>query len=211
MQTLLVNNSFQVKVKDMNQSLVAFANSCTASRSGPIIGSRILDREAFLEAASRAIIACLGSDNPRRFDGCTALCPEALPFVTSGVGLRSDDPEAYVVRAGPQGVEMYLKRLYESPSHRCLLRVNAREHYFAYQPAANPLHAEERRLLLDNPAIRYLITEVEAAPGMILPTSFKEVTYALAQCDPFFLNPSLLQQLSKASIAYWKKWCVVAD
>ncbi len=106
---------------------IAFSNICSANAS-ETIGSKITNDEGFTAAALKAIAAY-------DFSACRIpgqgfiVVPEAVPFVSAGVGPRSSDPSRYVCREHRGHVSAYLKREFAAPVTGCALVVYTREAY----------------------------------------------------------------------------------
>lgn len=106
---------------------IAFSNICSAG-SKEAIGSRITNDAGFCEVTLKAVDAY-------DFAACRIpgqgfiVCPEAVPFVSAGVGPRSKDSKDYVLREHRGIVSAYLKREFAAPVTGCALVVYTREAY----------------------------------------------------------------------------------
>jgi hypothetical protein len=106
---------------------IAVSDICSALKS-EAIGSRVIDDAGFTKAALAAIEAHDFSKDRVPGQGFIQ-CPEAIPFVSAGVGPRSKDPKDYVLREHRGIVSAYLKRHLAAPVTGCALVVYTRDAY----------------------------------------------------------------------------------
>lgn len=82
------------------------------------LGSKVVDREGFMSALERALGAF--DFSTQRIPGQALISlPEAVPFVSAGVGRRSSDPRDYVLREHRGKVGAYLRREHALPAESC--------------------------------------------------------------------------------------------
>lgn len=99
-----------------------------------VVGSRVIDREAFLAimvpfVTDSVLIATQHEDDDHYV--AITLPSSVLPFVSSGVGRRSKNEEHYVVRKNFGRVDLYLKREFALQPEEVFVNVLAVEHYLS--------------------------------------------------------------------------------
>jgi hypothetical protein len=82
------------------------------------IGTKVTDPAAFLAVLEKAVQKHNFMANRVPGQGFIDL-PEAVPFISSGIGKRLDNPEAYVARSYRGRVDAYLKRAFAEPATGC--------------------------------------------------------------------------------------------
>lgn len=109
---------------------LAVCPSIGALKEGPVVGQKVLSREAFLAIMTQHIVHVLPST---QFDeegfGVIQLPVDVLPLVSSGVGCRSEDPDDYVIRKHQGRVGLYLKRRLALPVERCTAHMFTKTDY----------------------------------------------------------------------------------
>lgn len=98
-----------------------------------VVGQRVTNREAFLAImVSFVTDAIPTAEFDDQDDFCTIKLPsDILPFVSSGVGRRSNDTDHYVARKHCGRVGLYLKREFSLSPEECTVQVLPVERYLA--------------------------------------------------------------------------------
>lgn len=94
------------------------------------IGSKVLDPAPFLGMVEDQIRADIGrEDAPGQF--MIPMPADACALVSAGIGERSTDPEAYVVRLHRGRVDAFLRREHAAPVESCAVIVYTRAAFVA--------------------------------------------------------------------------------
>jgi hypothetical protein len=94
------------------------SNICSAYASTGVIGSKVENFSEFNRVLREAIAAHDFSTD--RIPGQAVLSiPDAIPYVSSGVGRPVPDPDAYVLRLYRSRVSAFLKRAWAAPVESC--------------------------------------------------------------------------------------------
>lgn len=189
-------------IKIVNSDIVTAFNSET-------IGTKVIDAEAFWKAVEPAIL-----DNPfscERVPGQGFLVVrEAVPFVSSGVGLNRDDPSAYVLRSHRGKVHHYLKREFAAPVEACAVVVYTREAYLA-DPDINESPGEAERIKAENPD--YVLVAVLAFAGpksTLSPYRFVK-NLAGGNHEALVWTADEIRAKAREIATYTDEWSMVAD
>ena len=113
---------FYAPALDANATL----SSYVASKSYLSFGTKVLDREGF-EAAAVAAIEAYDFGAQRVPGQGFVQCPEAVPFVSAGVGRRTRNPEDFVLREYRGNVETFLRREHAAKVEGCALVVYTKD------------------------------------------------------------------------------------
>lgn len=103
---------------------------CSAYTSYPAVGSQITNWIEFRRVLEEAVAGHDFTKDRVPGQGFIAL-PEAIPFVSSGVGRPSQDPSHYTLRLYRGKVSAFLLREYAAPVESCHVVVYTREAYLA--------------------------------------------------------------------------------
>ena len=185
---------------------VTFSNICSAG-SSEAIGSRITSDAGFTAAALKAIEAY--DFSTARVPGQGFIqCPEAVPFVSAGVGPRSKDPKDYVLREHRGVVSAYLKREFAAPVSGCALVVYTRDAYFR-DPDVTPAEAAR----IDASGATHVIVAVLAFAGPESPLPPYRLVWNLAggNREAATWSADEIRAKAKAAIDYESAWVTVAD
>ena len=130
---------------------LATSDILTAFDTAPI-GTKVVDHTGFLDVAEKAIE---GHDFTQdRVPGQGFIvCPEAIPFVSAGDGLRTDNPTDYHPALHRGQVSLFLKRERAGETKFCALVVYTTKAYLAdpevdAQEAARVREAEATHVLV---------------------------------------------------------------
>ena len=107
----------------MTKLVAANIVSCFNASS---VGTKVLDREGF-EAAAVAAIEAYDFGAQRVPGQGFVQCPEAVPFVSAGVGRRTRNPEDFVLREYRGNVETFLRREHAAKVEGCALVVYTKD------------------------------------------------------------------------------------
>lgn len=184
---------------------LATASICSA-RSSEAIGSRVTHDHGFTKAAVAAIEAYDFSKAREPGQGFI-FCPEAVPFVSAGVGRRSKNPEDYVLRERRGVVSAYLKRALAAPATGCALIVYIMEAYLR-DPDVTP---EEASRVED--ATHVLVAVLAFAGPKDPPLSPYRFVWNLAggNREAALWSAEEIRAKAKACIDYDNEWVAVAD
>ena len=189
--------------------VLAFAN-IVAAFNDSAIGSRVIERAPFLGSAKRAIAAHDFSKD--RVPGQALVpVPEAIPFVSAGVGLRSPDPEDYVLREHRGQVGAYLKRSRAAKVESCALVVYTRDAYLK-DPDVDGAEVARIDYMVGGEATHVLVA-VLAAAGPPPPLSAYRFAWNLAggNREAQVWSADEIRAKAKEIIDYDKQWVTVAD
>jgi hypothetical protein len=182
------------------------ANILTALDWGAI-GAKVTRLAAFYDVAEKAV-AEHNFENDRVPGQGFILVPEAVPFVSAGVGPKSSDPEHYVLREHRGVVSAYLKREYAAKTTGCALVVYTR-HAYSQDPDVTPTEAAR----IDALNATHVLVAVLAFVGPEPPLSPYRLVWDLAGGNREAQEWSVdeIRAKAKASIAYDNEWSPVAD
>lgn len=181
------------------------SNICSAFHS-VTIGSRVTDAAAFFGAT---IIAVERHDfSADRVPGQAVIeVPNALPYVSSGVGRKSSDPDAYVCREHRGVVSAYLKRQYaEKPTNLSVVVYTIE----AYERDPDVTIDELERLA----GCTHVIVAVLASVGaQVSPLSPYRLVWNLAggNREADLWTADEIRERARAAIAHDCVWSTVAD
>lgn len=165
------------------------------------------DYGPFLEACYRAISAHDFSQDKVPGQGFV-LCPEALPYISSGVGRKSSDPTRYHCREHRGVVSAYLKREFAEPATGCALVVYTRNAYFR-DPDVTP--AEAARIDSESPTHVLVAVLGFAGPTSPLPPYRLVWNLAGGNREAALWTGNEIRAKAKAAIEYDNQWSPVAD
>jgi hypothetical protein len=183
---------------------IVFSDICSVG-SSEAIGSRITNDAGFIDAAVKAIEAYDFSSARVPGQGFIQL-PEAVPFVSAGVGPRSRNPKDYVLREHRGIVSAYLKREFAAPVTGCALVVYTHE---AYVKDPDVTAAERAR----TEGASHVIVAVLAFAGPDSPLPPYRLVWNLAggNREAATWSADEIRAKAKAAIDYDNAWVTVAD
>lgn len=184
----------------------AFSDICSAA-SSEAIGSRITNDAGFCDAATKAILAYDFTAAREPGQGFIH-CPEAVTFVSAGVGPRSKDPRDYVLREHRGIVSAYLKREFAAPVSGCALVVYTHDAYLR-DPDVTPAEAAR----IKSSGATHVIVAVLAYAGPDSPLPPYRLAWNLAggNREAALWTTDEIRQKAKAAIDYDNDWVTVAD
>lgn len=113
-----------------NKTVVCVSNVCSAFGFTRVVGSKVTGPDSF----SRVLISAIEAHDfsKDRIPGQGFLqIPDAVPFVSAGVGVPTSNPDHYVLREHRGKVGAYLKREYAAPVEGCAAVVYTLAAYLA--------------------------------------------------------------------------------
>lgn len=179
---------------------------CTAFNP-PTIGTRVTNPTEFMLVASRRIKEHDFTKDRVPGQGFIQ-CPEAVPYISSGVGKRSDDPQHYHCRTHRGIVSAYLKREFAAPCSGCALVVYTREAY-AKDPDVTP----EEIARVESSGATHVIVAVLGFAGPDSPLPPYRLVWNLAggNLAAALWSAEEIHEKAKAAIEYDNQWSAVAD
>ena len=173
----------------------------------PTIGSKVINRQKFFALAEEAIAK--HDFLYDRVPGQGAIeCPELVPFVSAGVGRRSDNPNHYVCREHRGVVSAYLKREYAEKATGCNLVAYSKEAY-----CNDPDTTKDEKHRIDTEGATHVIVAVLAYAGAASPLPPYRLVWNLAggNREALVWSADEIRTKAKAAIEYESRWSVVAD
>lgn len=181
--------------------------TCQAFNFGPVVGSKVVDKDAFLSHLEFGIKSADFSTG----SSFIALPETAFESVCAGEGEHTHRPEDYVVRRHRNHVSAFLIRSLAGPVRSLGVVVYTREGYENDPEVTEPVSGD----------ISHIIVAVIAASAPEAPlTPYRLVSNIAGGNNDFILPDDIEEQASmakswvkkaKASKEYWDKYCVVAD
>lgn len=170
------------------------------------IGTKVLDLTAFLAVAS-AYIEAYDFASQRVPGQGFIMCPDAVPFVSAGVGPKSSNPNDYILREHRGVVSAYLRREHAAPVEGCALVVYTTDAYLA-DPDVTPEEAARIRGL----EASHVIVAVLAFAGPKSPLSPYRFVWNLAggNREAATWSADEIRAKAKEIIDYDNVWAPVA-
>jgi len=187
---------------------VAFSDICTAHKPTGVIGSKITNTIGFFNVLQRAIEAHDFSMD--RIPGqAFIVLPEAIPFVSSGVGKPTQNPADYVLREYRGRVSAYLRREHACAVESCAVVVYTREAYLA-DPDVTP--GEYSRISILSLVSHVLVAVLASGSGQSQLTPHRLVAnLAGGNREAQVWFDYEIRAKARASIEYDNNWVTVAD
>lgn len=187
---------------------IELANIVTAFNS-KAIGTRVTN-QALFEAALEAAIEKHDFSADRIPGQGFLLMPEAVPFVSAGVGPRTADPADYVCRCHRGVVGAYLTRQRATTATGCACVVYTREAYLA-DPDTLKEPEEAARIEAANPDYVLVAVLAFAGPKSPLPLHRFVANLAGANNEALAWTADEIRAKAKEVLEYGDAWCTVAD
>jgi hypothetical protein len=177
----------------------------TAFNASPI-GTKVVNHEAFVSKALAAIAAHDFSQDRVPGQGFL-ICPEAIPFVSAGDGLRTEDPTNFSPALHRGEVGLYLKRECAGETQFCALVVYTTEAYLS-DPEVDATEAAQIR----GSEFTHMLVAVIASSGPEAPLTPGRFTSNLAggNKEALVWTADEIREKAKAVKDYWTKYAVVA-
>lgn len=187
---------------------IGFSRNLSAF-SGSTIGTKVLNHDRFLDAATLAIEQHDHSED-RAPGQHFIMCPEAVPYVSAGVGRRTLNPEDYVARCHRGRVDVFLKRKHAAAADGCAVIVYTREAYLN-DPDVQKEPDEIARI--EQSDFTHLLIAIQAFAGPKSALSPFRFVANLAGGNNEAKGWSHEEILAKAEevMVYDTNWCVVTD
>jgi hypothetical protein len=193
------------------------SNICSALQPQGVIGSKVINHAGFMGVLKRAV----GNHDftQDRIPGQAYLpIPEAVPFVSSGVGRRTLNPEDYVLRVYRERVGAFLKREFAAPVTTCAAVVYTMEAYLADPDVT----ADEAKLMtaaaiMSNENVSskdcYVLVTVLASSGEASKLSPHRFTANLAggNKEALVWTADEIRAKAREIIGFENDWVTVAD
>jgi hypothetical protein len=103
------------------------SNICTALNATGVIGTKVTDKDKFMDAVARGVEAHDFTQD--RIPGQAYIQVPAVPFVSAGVGKKTPRPQDYVLREHRGQVHAYLKREFAARVDGCAVVVYTKDAY----------------------------------------------------------------------------------
>lgn len=187
------------------QTTLALSDILTAFNAAPI-GTKVIDHPAFVETAVRAIEAHDFTQDRVPGQGFI-VCPEAMPFVSAGDGLRTDNPTDYHPALHRGQVSLYLNRERAGETKFCALVVYTTEAYLA-DPEIEPPEAARIR----EAGATHVLVAVIASSGPEAPlTPYRFVSnLAGGNREALVWTADEIRHKAGQVHEYWSQYAVVA-
>lgn len=193
------------------------SNICSALDATGVIGSKVINQAAFLKVLKRAVAD--HDFTKDRIPGQAYLpIPDAVPFVSSGVGRRTQRPEDYVLRVHREWVGVYLRREFAAPVTTCAAVVYTMDAYLA-DPDITPDEAKRitASALMSNEDVSsnacYVLVALLAGSGESSKLSPHRFTANLAggNKEALVWTADEIRAKAREILDYANDWVTVAD
>lgn len=184
---------------------------CTAFNE-KTIGSKVIDRGAFFlrlhdainEYEDKVQKGDIILDAPGQY---CVLLPEAMEFVSAGDGLRTQNPEDYIIRSHREGPKMFLRREFSGKVNSLKVIVYTREAYLI-DPDITPKEAKKIQ-----PDTTHVIVAVLASSGPESELSPFRFVHNLAGGNNAYkhLSGDDIRAKAVSVLAYANEYTAVAD
>jgi len=201
-------NNFERLTNMNNNTLIVPSSICTAFDNHKVIGSKVTHRVDFFRILMTAVEAHDFSLD--RVPGQAFLpLPDALPFVSSGVGKHVDDPEAYTLCSYRGRVSAFLRRRFASAPTECNAVVYTRD---AYLNDPDITQEERRRIneLYDGATHILVAVLVGSGPSQLNPYRFV-ANLAGGNHEAQIWTADEIRTRAKEILAYDNEWVTVTD
>ena len=188
---------------------IAVSNVCAALDTvlgKPVVGTKVTDPKGFFRVLSAALRS-YNTDNDRVPGQHFVVVPEAMPFVSAGVGRNGGHTaDHYVVREHRGRMGAFLKRQYAAKTDGVAVVVYTKDAYMA-DPEVTP----EEVAALGNAT--HVIVAVLGFAGPNPPLSPYRFVSNLAggNNEAKTYTADDMRRMAKDIKAYDDEWCVVAD
>lgn len=178
--------------------------------SDQTVGTKVIDREAFLAAVSEAVEEHDFTAERIPGQGFLPMPATSFELVSAGVGQRSKNPEDYVLRAHRGVVSAYLRREKAAEVESLACIVYTREAYLTDPEVKEDKEEFER---ISSSEATHVLVAVLAAAGPKAPLTPNRFLANLAggNKEALVWTADEIRQKAKAISDYDKEWVVVAD
>lgn len=189
--------------------LFDIVDSCTAF-DVQTIGTKVVAYEEFYAMLDAALAQHDTSRDKVPGQHYIVLPPEAATRVSAGVGRRTHNPSAYVLRAHRGRVSAYLKREFAAQADSVAVVVYTREAYFADPDVARG--GPEANRIREGHATHVIVAVLASAgpPSPLTPFRFV-ANLAGGNKEAQEWTADEIREKARAIVAYADDWDVVAD
>lgn len=201
-----------MRMKLQNVCIVP-ANICTALQSEGVIGSKVIDAYQFLIELSEAVAAHDFSVDRVPGQGFIHV-PNAIPFVSAGVGQPIADESAYTLRLYRGRVQAFLKRRYAAAVENLHCVVYTKEAYFNDPDITAEEMARIGAFALDGgPEVTHVLVAVLASAGPKSQLGTYRFTANLAggNREAQLWTGDEIRAKAREIMSYDQAWATVAD
>lgn len=173
------------------------------------VGTKVIDAKKFNEVAIDAI---------SRFDFAVQRvpgqgfiqCPDAMPFISAGVGRRTKSSLDYHALTYRGEVTLFLKRELAATVEGCALVVYTREAYLA---DPDVLKDEDKAKRIKESDCTHVLVAILGFAGPKAPLNPDRLMHNLAggNNEALAWTADEIRAKAKETLDYWREWCVVAD
>jgi hypothetical protein len=183
--------------------------SIVTAFSEKTVGTKVVNRQAFVDVAKKAI--SVYPFHSQRVPGQGFVeCPEALLYLSSGVGKRTNDPKDYHPVLYRGRVELFLKRKNAAELKGCALIVYTKQAYLNDPEVRND--KKERQRISESDCSHVLVSVLGFAGPKAPYTPYRLVSnLAGGNKEAETWSVSDIRQKARQSKTYWDEWCTVAD
>lgn len=187
---------------------IAISNIVTAFYTRAI-GTRVTDALEFMKTLADAIKVHDFSKDTVPGQGFLVI-PDAVPFVSAGVGPRSEDPDDYVCRMHRGRVDAYLKRDKAAKVEGCAAVVYTKAAYLL-DPDIKGEPEEAARIEALDPDYVLVAILAFAGPKAALPPHRLVANLAGGNREAQVWDADKIREVARDSVAYDDAWATVAD
>lgn len=189
-------------------SVVIGVSSVVRAFDASCVGSKVLDPQKFIDVIATIIETFPFDAQPHPGQGFVA-ADAALPYVSPGVGPRSQNADDFVLWSWRGRVDAFLKRKFAPPAETCNLIVYTID---AYERDPQVERDEIEKLRAEG-ATHVLVAVLAGAGPKNMPILPHRLVANLAGGNNEALKWSAdeIRTKARAAIEYDNNWCVVAD
>jgi hypothetical protein len=184
----------------------AISNVCTSFQPNNVVGTKVVEHEGLLNALSKAVAA--HDTTQDRVPGQHFIpLNDGIPYISGGVGKRTQDTSDYVLREWRGEVRAFLKRRCAAKPQSLAVIVYTREAYLA-DPDLKEDPAERERI--EKTAATHVIVAVLSDATPVEPGRFV-ANLAGANKEALVWTADEIRAKAAESREFWMSHCVVAD
>ena len=183
---------------------------CTALHQTHVIGTKVIDHGRFMHALEAAVAAHNFAVDRVPGQGFISV-PEAIPYVSAGVGHPKADPSAYSLKLYRGAVSAYLKREHAAPVESVACVVYTRD---AYLKDPDVTAEERERVTASNfLPVTHVLVAVLATAGARSQLSPYRFAHNLAggNREAQLWSADEIRAKAQEIIEYAGQWATVAD
>jgi hypothetical protein len=173
------------------------------------IGTKVIDAEQFMGFASVAIATTDFVD--QKVSGQAYItCADLIPFVSAGVGKRTQNPDDYAARVHRGNVELFLKREHAVKADGCAIIVYTREAYLNDPEVIKDLPEFARVTESDCTHVLVAVQAFAGPESTLSPHRFVS-NLAGGNNKALIMTADEIRTEATKIKAYHDTWCTVAD